>query len=234
MRDENISQKEIDQNFKEVIQILSSNNINYWLCHGTLLGIIRDNELIAWDHDIDIAVWQKKNIKEEIFKIMRDNKFILKEKYFIDDDLLTFTKNGGREIDINFYEKKLNENNEQIAFIKWYVPKNNLMRIVDAISIANYYNGKFSFLIKRLSLFQNFFKKIKKFLIKKNLFHKCLGYTQPLKLLKNFKKIYFKNLIVTIPSLSEEYLEYVYGSNWKKPIKKYNWIKDSPSTKDLI
>ena len=110
------------------------------MCHGTLLGIIRDNELIAWDHDIDIAVWQKKNIKKEIFKIIRDNKFVLKEKYFIDDDLLTFTKNGGREIDINFYEKKLNENNEQIAFIKWYVPKNNLMRIVDAISIANYYN----------------------------------------------------------------------------------------------
>ena len=112
----------------------------------------------------------KKKYKKEIFKIMRDNKFVLKEKYFIDDDLLTFTKNGGREIDINFYEKKLNENNEQIAFIKWYVPKNNLMRIVDAISIANYYNGKFSFLIKKAFLFQNFFKKIKKFLIKKTFF----------------------------------------------------------------
>ena len=33
--------------------------------------------------------------------------------------------------------------------------------------------------------------------------------------------------------LSEEYLEYVYGPHWKQPIKKYNWIKDSPSTKDI-
>ena len=32
---------------------------------------------------------------------------------------------------------------------------------------------------------------------------------------------------------SEEYLKYVYGPNWKKPIKKYNWIKDSPSTKEV-
>ena len=44
------------------------------------------------------------------------------------------------------------------------------MRIVDAISIANYYNGKFSFLIKRLFFVSKFFKKIKKFLIKKKPF----------------------------------------------------------------
>ena len=47
----------IDPNFLEVINILKTNKINYWLGHGTLLGIIRDNNLIEWDHDIDIAVW---------------------------------------------------------------------------------------------------------------------------------------------------------------------------------
>ena len=46
---ENNSKAKIDQNFAEVIKLLNSNNIHYWLCHGTLLGVIRDNDLIKWD-----------------------------------------------------------------------------------------------------------------------------------------------------------------------------------------
>ena len=41
---------------KVLADILNSNNIPYWICHGTLLGIIRDSQLIPWDHDIDIFV----------------------------------------------------------------------------------------------------------------------------------------------------------------------------------
>ena len=52
-------------NFLETINILNNNKIQYWLCHGTLLGIIRDNELIPWDHDIDIAVWDSNNLKDK-------------------------------------------------------------------------------------------------------------------------------------------------------------------------
>ena len=44
---------------------------------------------------------------------------------------------------------------------------------------------------------------------------------------------YFDNMKVSVPSSSEDYLEYVYGASWKTPIKNYNWIKDSPSTKDI-
>ena len=105
MRIENNSKKEIDKNFIEVIKLLKKNNISYWLCHGTLLGIIRDNDLIPWDHDIDIAVWYKKNIKEIFKKIMIKENYKIKKK--ANDDLLTFIKKGGREIDINFYHQKI-------------------------------------------------------------------------------------------------------------------------------
>ena len=44
--------------FKTAVKILIDNNINYWVCHGTLLGIIRDNKLLSWDSDIDFAVWE--------------------------------------------------------------------------------------------------------------------------------------------------------------------------------
>lgn len=226
------SKEKIDQNFKEVINILNLNNINYWLCHGTLLGIIRDNDLIPWDHDIDIAVWYDKKLKKKFVNLMESKNFKLKEKYLVEDDLITFTKYGGREVDINFYEKKIFKNKE-FAYIKWFVPKNIIMKTIEAISMANNYSGKFKFFVKKLSFLESIFEKIKIFLIKKNYFHKPIGYTQPLELLNNFKEIKYKNIVVCVPLKSEEYLRYVYGPNWKKPIKKYNWIKDSPSTKEV-
>jgi phosphorylcholine metabolism protein LicD len=39
-------QKNGEKVLLEVCEILSSNNINYWLDAGTLLGIIRDNKLL--------------------------------------------------------------------------------------------------------------------------------------------------------------------------------------------
>ena len=54
-----------DPNFKECIEVLNKLKIDYWVCHGTLLGIMRDKSLIPWDNDIDIGSWDLKN-KEKI------------------------------------------------------------------------------------------------------------------------------------------------------------------------
>ena len=52
-----------DRNFLDTISILNKNKVDYWVCHGTLLGIIRDGKLIEWDNDIDIGVIKsEKNI----------------------------------------------------------------------------------------------------------------------------------------------------------------------------
>ena len=85
-----------DQNFLETIDILNKNNVKYWICHGTLLGLIRDKQLIPWDHDIDIAVWSETISREKIKKIMLSNNFLLKEKY-IEDSALAFEKKGGKD-----------------------------------------------------------------------------------------------------------------------------------------
>ncbi len=39
-----------------IVDILEEQNITYFIDHGTLLGIIRDGDLIPWDSDIDISV----------------------------------------------------------------------------------------------------------------------------------------------------------------------------------
>ena len=113
-----------DQNFLETIDILNQNNVKYWICHGTLLGLIRDKQLIPWDHDIDIAVWSGTISREKIKRIMLSNNFLLKDKY-VEDASLTFEKKGGRLVDINFYQvTTLKNNNRKIAYASFCIPKN--------------------------------------------------------------------------------------------------------------
>jgi len=40
----------------QTIDILQENNITHWLEGGTLLGIIRDGDLIPWDYDADLGI----------------------------------------------------------------------------------------------------------------------------------------------------------------------------------
>ena len=224
------SKEKVDLNFYQIIKILNKFKIKYWICQGTLLGIIRDNQLIPWDPDIDIAIWSGSISKEKIKEIMLSNNFILEEKYLIEDDLLTFTKQGGRKVDFNFYEVIIDKNNdEEIAFVNWYIPKNIFCKFIEALSMAKTYDGRLKYLVRFFSVFQPLFNELKIFLINKKIFYQSAGYTQPLGLLKEFKDIIYYDINITVPKKSEEYLSYVYGKNWKTSKKKYHWI-DSPST----
>ena len=40
----------------DILNIFEELNIRHWIDDGTLLGIIRDGELIPWDHDVDIGI----------------------------------------------------------------------------------------------------------------------------------------------------------------------------------
>lgn len=43
---------------RDVAMILDQSSIQYWLEGGTLLGIRRENRLLPWDNDIDLALNQ--------------------------------------------------------------------------------------------------------------------------------------------------------------------------------
>ena len=55
----------IDPNLSITVNILKKEKIFYWIGQGSLLGIIRDNKLIEWDHDIDLALWDRSNQKKK-------------------------------------------------------------------------------------------------------------------------------------------------------------------------
>ncbi len=42
-----------------VVNMLEDENITYFIDHGTLLGVVRDGDLIPWDDDIDLSIEEK-------------------------------------------------------------------------------------------------------------------------------------------------------------------------------
>ena len=222
------SYQKIDKNLKSLIDILTENKINYWICHGTLLGIIRDNQLIPWDHDIDIGVIENK-ITRKIFPLIMKRKGFkeIKKTFLENDGMMKFVRKGGREVDINFY--KINKKNKTV-YVKWYVPKNLLMKIIDALSFASSYKGEGYKLVNTFSIFEKLFLRLKKILVQNRLFYSFAGYSHNFKYALNLKKYNFFNLKIFVPKDSHAYLRDLYGDKWRIPKKKYNWVKHSPST----
>ena len=85
-----MSDKEIKDVLRYILnyihEIAITNNINYSLIGGSLIGAIREHGMIEWDDDIDIIL-DKDNYEKLINKIMEDNNpnFLLL-KYSKDND----------------------------------------------------------------------------------------------------------------------------------------------------
>ena len=225
----------LDKNFCTAVSILNKEKIDYWICHGTLLGLVRDKKLIEWDNDVDIGVLNNEKTKNKINKIFKKKGFKKKKKFFKKDGLVTFEKKGGREVDINFYEPYYDKKNKkEFVIAQWYIPRNIFCKIIDAISNASKYDGKFKFAIKSMFIFEKLFLYLKKKLIKKKYFYKKIGYSHPINFIKMKKKLNIKHLKVLIPSNAQKYLQYIYGKNWRIPKKQYVWYIDSPSLNTKI
>jgi len=65
-----------------VCELFDANNIVYWIDFGTLLGIVREGDIIKWDSDGDISIF--KSSRESVIKVLTDQ-----SKY-------KFRKAGGR------------------------------------------------------------------------------------------------------------------------------------------
>ena len=162
-----MNESSIDKNFLSIIEILKKNKLKYWLGQGTLLGIVRDGNLIDWDHDIDICMWPEEIEKEKIVNMLKDNNFVYRDYLTFGEkfDQLSFDKPGGRRVDINIYQRQKLKDNTIVACVKYGFPRNKFMSLIDAISFADVYSGKYKKLIKKLRYLKPAIRYFKNFLI---------------------------------------------------------------------
>lgn len=129
---------------ENIDRVCRKNNIDYFICGGTLLGAYRHGGFIPWDDDIDIAM------KREDF-----NRFLKIAQEELGDEFFVQTSETDKEYDIFHVELKVRHNNSRViqkeehnyhqgvfvdVFAMDYVPNNIIIRKIQrnlALIIAN-------------------------------------------------------------------------------------------------
>jgi hypothetical protein len=225
-----------DEILRKVSKILRKHSINFWVCHGTLLGIIRENRILPWDRDIDLAVWDHETDRNYIAKIFEESGF-KQEYFFADVDSLHF-HGEGKNIDINFFKKTKSTGSWQGAVVadgflnKVVIHIGYLVGIKDIKKIelpkkllkrAFYIFFAYSIILINNLLPIRLVNYLNSSALKRISY---IGYSYPVELL-NFKEIIYKGINLQVPIDSEKCLELTYGANWREPKKDYVWHKDA-------
>jgi hypothetical protein len=224
----------IDEQLKWITDILKKYKIDYVVDSGTLLGLIRDGELIKWDKDIDISVFDKdinkldnvvKEAKVKGYKTSTGSYNKLVTGITISPNNiyhnLTYPyipKNkirGNRKISVSVLRKKGDLYWEPALFSKEVNTGGLKYKVIKLLKIVE-------IIAQRIFPKSRLIKKI--FGGKKMKAYRYGSRTVPL---KYFKKIINLNGL-RIPANSKDYLKLRYGS-WKIPVKGWNYIKDDKS-----
>jgi lipopolysaccharide cholinephosphotransferase len=233
------NKKIMARDLKQLVSILNRNDIEYWAHYGTLLGIIRDDDFIAWDDDIDLGCFWPSARK--IYEL--ESEFKSKGwKMIIKHGMITLL-NDSNKIDFFIFSK-----NGDLLKNNCIVFKNPLfMRLDSMLAILHLYFLTYKF-ETRLSKnqFQKykkiqkinpvFFKYFLRFVVNsfwKKVIRKEKITTTSKKYVLPFRDVDFKGFKVTVPNNSEKYLEKLYGENWTTPII-YDRFKKDDKKSDVI
>lgn len=225
----------------EACDILEGAGIDYWVCHGTLLGIIRESRLLPWDHDIDLAVWYDDYCSDKIKRLFLAKSYLLEE---IDpmNQCLHFIKSGSTfKLDINFYRQEGDQ-----SVVRWLVRKPGLLsavryKIFEGLTGSSFrYSSNnlfgltfayFTWGIGKMLLFSlpSGVATVVKDALSTNLL-KFIGYAYPNELMET-ADFNYKSRLIRVPKHYEKVLELTYGKDWVIPKQSYTWHVEAKNLK---
>ena len=226
-----VKEKEI---LEPVLRILKRLGVCWWLDQGTLLGVIRDGDLLPWDDDIDISVWHEEfHHKMDSFLELCLNEGIRVQvnpwsvKLVLDDRSC-----GYRPVDIEFYSR------DRRQAIKVLRSKESGSFLGLCKAIVFHYLGRLGELD-----FQAPSGRLKRLvaggirvLLPKPI-RSCISnwaYIRQQTVSMSVESTYFDSLItlnlagfnLNVPSNSEGLLKKKYGPDWMTPKRDWNHMKD--------
>jgi len=181
----------------EINKVFKKHHNPIWFNWGTLLGIYRDGKFV--DDDIDLACY---SLKGNAFALGRQDKITkdLESKGFEIEkySLGMVVKKGDFRAGIGYY----NIDRETRSLIQWNLPVNYL----DKFFAKKFY---YAFMRKKPTNFMyTFFKLLGGYYI---------THIIPLDIVCPLRKHRYNGEFFNIPNNPEAYLEYLYGTNWRKP-----------------
>lgn len=208
-----IDPKQTEKVLFEIHKIFKKHKVHYWLDGGALLGIKRTGELLEYDHDVDLCVWEVSLKKFPYFTLI-EHGF---EVYFTDDKISI--EKEGIPIKVSLYKEihiKNSVDDYSVAYREYMMATNKLgelFRVIWWLGHVRVYQDNKSFKSRIAKLFT--------YEIKRLPFCKMDMWKVPLHFFKNLKTIDFKGKKFKVPKQTEKYLEFRYGKDWRVPKKKW-------------
>ena len=186
----------------DAVEALKQLGQDYWLCNGTLLGVIRDHRLIPWDVDVDLGVFKEGFDKRAVVPAFESRGFALYDRGE-GSDYIVFSKSDVK-VDINLFEKR---GDRYVSL--WRVGNRNLLarglrRVITSLGVARY-------------PFRRYLERV---------IYSMEGYSCPEQVLAGFKHVELEGRALRVPVDAERLLEWTYGPPWKTPKRNYDWRKD--------
>lgn len=243
-----LKHKSIIDFFRDLKEIFDNNGIDCWLIYGALLGMVREGELLEWDRDIDIAVWDKSLPNIECALNEFHNKKI--KVHFTESGHVTFNRDGEhisamifsnigdkavrstftnvrkfkRTSDGIKHFKGLDKTTQMLKYMRWILTNPRYVGDHPKFISGNIQTVMldFSYAMPKLRIL---LRKIVEIILSSG----CDYFIEeiPAQYFLNLSEIEFYGFKVKVPSDKEGYLEHKYGKDWRVPKKDYVYYKDS-------
>lgn len=223
---------------QHVIEKLDANGVKWWVDHGSLLGIVRDNQLIPWDSDVDLgAMCDDHDVIHKIASNLACDFEYVSYNYLtnaISVRLYDIRQSQYWSIDIVFYTRSGEK------AVKYYVDtEKRFGRIMGRL--LTILSGDLAPVTDK--------KIINWMMVRLRVIHKaipcwimapaaaCIARLTPRR--KNeVNAFYFKRIerkltpygVLCFPCYSKEYLEQRYGADWGTPKREWNFLLDDRCT----
>ena len=184
---------------KAVKKLLEKHKIKYWLDYGTLLSIVREGDLLKWETDFDIGIYDHDLV--HLLALQNEfNNLGYKIGYIPGRDNFQLISNEGIMIDFSIYHLI---DNKSVRYFHYH--KHSLLgRLLDVL------------ITKMVRIYEKFGCQMLVSTVDYNFF-------------KNLDNIKYIDEKWPIPSDVEKYLCCHFGETWRTPIKEYDYVKDDKS-----
>ena len=244
-----INRKRFFDHVVPIKNILESLGILFWLDFGTLLGAARNNKIMDWDHDFDLAVLDndreklilaKKKLEDKGFRVVIQKNLPwledLMQIYIPRNDLAKDSKGrimeGFDHIDIYVFTKIGSKacmrqihgpsKTKMIGYLTY-----RFYRLINQLDPQSGYSIKTRIIAKAIMFLMNSIPKKSKHLISKLVWQKYLNSGEstwlisPFASYTEFTKLALYDVDFNVPKEYEKRLEYWYSENWRIPDS--NW-----------
>lgn len=229
---------------KEVKDVLDGHEVEFWLNFGGLLGAIRDGQFISYDNDIELNAWKHKVTEMQMADVSRDlcqrgfnvyystlTDYISIQKDNIPIAFSMYTLEGGNAERPHDEGMDLGKPGENVllprifyylaeVFARKRIGKLNKESVSSLKNILVFIAVTLTSLIPEVPR-----RKIAIFFIKTaGKLQGEFGRTRiPARFYLELRDFEFYAMTLKVPYDTEEYLEFVYGPDWKTPIKDWNF-----------